>query len=157
MIQSVKLTEALAVLSLDKSVWTIEGRARETIIDHTVANYPHEACGILLCPIEKPRYISVAHPAKNITQEDPGRRYLIDPEQFIAVDRWGEQKGLDIGGFYHSHPDHPAAPSDHDRSLAWEGYLYLIVSVKRGLFNDAGAWTYDQNQEQFNEVIIQYT
>jgi len=156
-IQSVKLTETLAVLSLDKSAWTIEGQVRETIIDHSVANYPHEACGILLCPIEKPRYISIARPAINVTQEDPSIRYLIDPSEFVEVDRWAEESGLDISGFYHSHPDHPAAPSDHDRSLAWEGYLYLIVSVKRGLFDDAGAWTYDQNQAQFNEVIIQYT
>ena len=141
--------------SLEKSVWTIEGQTREKIIDHTVDHYPHEACGILLSPMEKPRYISEAHAAKNVTQEDPSRRYLIDPAEFIDVDKWAEAKGLDISGFYHSHPDHPAAPSDHDRSLAWEGYLYLIVSVKRGQFDTAGAWTYDQNQQRFNEVIVQ--
>jgi proteasome lid subunit RPN8/RPN11 len=141
---------------LEKSIWTIEGQAREKIIGHTVNNYPHEACGILLCPFEKPQYISAAHPTNNVTLEDPARRYLIDPSEFIEVDRWAEQRGLDIGGFYHSHPDHPPAPSDHDRSLAWEGYLYLIVSIKRGIFDKARAWTYDHTQKYFNEVKIQY-
>jgi proteasome lid subunit RPN8/RPN11 len=73
------------------------------------------------------------------------------PWRIQPSDTW-----LDICGFYHSHPDHPCVPSEHDRKLAWEGYLYLIVSVKGGLFDEAGAWTYDQNQKQFNEVIIQY-
>ncbi len=140
----------------EKNIWTIAGRAGEKIIGHTVENYPHEACGILLCPLGKPRYISVAHPTKNVTQEDPGKRYLIDPSEFIEVDRWAEQRGLDIGGFYHSHPDHPPAPSEHDRSLAWEGYLYLIVSVKSGRFDASRAWTYDQNRQHFDEVMIQY-
>jgi len=144
------------VSTSEKNIWTIEGRAREKIISHTVENYPHEACGILLCPIKKPRYISVAHPTKNVTQEDPGKRYLIDPSEFIEVDRWAEQRGLDIGGFYHSHPDHPPAPSEHDRSLAWEGYLYLIVSVKSGIFDASRAWTYDQNQQHFDEVTVKY-
>jgi len=144
------------VSTSEKNIWTIEGRAREKIIGHTVENYPHEACGILLCPIKKPRYISVAHPTKNVTQEDPGKRYLIDPSEFIEVDRWAEQRALDIGGFYHSHPDHPPAPSEHDRSLAWEGYLYLIVSVKSGIFDASRAWTYDQNQQHFDEVTVKY-
>jgi proteasome lid subunit RPN8/RPN11 len=139
-----------------KNLWTIEAQARKNILCHTVDNYPHEACGILLGPCEKQQYISAAHPAKNTTLEDPSRRYLIDPLEFIEVDRWADQRGFDICGFYHSHPDHPCVPSEHDRKLAWEGYLYLIVSVKGGLFDEAGAWTYDQNQKQFNEVIIQY-
>ena len=98
----------------------------------------------------------MAHPTKNVTQEDPSRRYLIDPSEFIEVDRWAEKRGLDIGGFYHSHPDHPPAPSEHDRSLAWEGYLYVIVSVKYGKYNESRAWIYDQNHQHFDEVLIKY-
>jgi proteasome lid subunit RPN8/RPN11 len=143
------------VSSLEKNIWTLEDQAREKIIDHTVDSYPHEACGILLCPLQKPRYISVTHATKNVTQEDPGRRYLIDPAEFIEVDRWAEKRGLDISGFYHSHPDHPPAPSDHDRGLAWEGYLYLIVSIKGGIFDESRAWIYDQNQQHFDEVTVQ--
>jgi proteasome lid subunit RPN8/RPN11 len=148
--------EEFAVSYLGKSIWTIEGQARKKIIGHTVDNYPHEACGILLCPFEKSQYISVAHPTKNVTLEDPGRRYLIDPLEFIEVDRWADQRGFDICGFYHSHPDHPPVPSDHDRSLAWEGYLYLIVSVQGGKFDESRAWIYDQSQQHFDEVTVQY-
>jgi proteasome lid subunit RPN8/RPN11 len=143
-------------LSSQNRIWTIESHASKTIIGHTEDNYPHEACGILLCSNEKPWYVAAVHPAKNITQEDPARRYLIDPAEFIKVDRWAEKRGLDIGGFYHSHPDHPPAPSEHDRSLAWEGYLYLIVSVKGGTFDKARAWVYDQKKQHFDEVTVQY-
>jgi proteasome lid subunit RPN8/RPN11 len=141
--------------SAEKNCWTIENQAWNRILGHTVAGYPKETCGMLLCPCEKTRHIARAYPTKNTTFEDPARRYLIDPLEFLEVGNWAEQKGFEICGFYHSHPDHPCVPSEHDRQLAWEGYLYLIVSVKEGLFDEAGAWTYDQGQKRFNEVIIQ--
>lgn len=141
--------------SAQKNCWTIENQAWNRILGHTVAGYPKEVCGILLCPCEKPQHIARAHPTKNTTFEDPARRYLIDPLEFLEVDNWAEQNEFDICGFYHSHPDHPCAPSEHDRELAWEGYLYLIVSVKGGVFDEGRAWTYDPDKNQFTEVIFQ--
>lgn len=141
--------------SARKNCWTIENRAWNRILGHTVAGYPREACGILLCPYEKPQHIAKAHPARNTTAEDPARRYLIDPLEFLEVDNWAEQNEFDICGFYHSHPDHPCAPSEHDRKLAWEGYLYLIVSVKEGKFDQGRAWVYASDKSQFTEVLFQ--
>lgn len=142
--------------STEKSTWTFEDKSRRDIVQHTVSNYPHEACGILLSSREKSSHIVEARPAKNITSENPARRYLVDPLEFLEVDKWAEQEGLDICGFYHSHPDHPCAPSEYDRKTAWEGYLYLIVAVKGGEFDEAKAWTFDGEGKRFKEVILQW-
>jgi proteasome lid subunit RPN8/RPN11 len=136
--------------STEKSTWTFEDQSRGDILQHTVSNYPHDSSR------EKPSHIVEARPAKNVTPENPARRYLVDPLEFLEVDKWAEQRGLDICGFYHSHPDHPCAPSEYDRKTAWEGYLYLIVAVKGGEFDEAKAWTFDGKEESFKEVILQW-
>jgi proteasome lid subunit RPN8/RPN11 len=135
---------------------TIEDQSWSSILQHTITNYPEEACGILLCSDEKPRHITEAHPTKNATLEDPARRYFVDPIEYLEVDKLAEQKGLDICGFYHSHPDHPSVPSEHDRKLAWEGYLYLIVSIKGGEFDHARTWIYNPDEKHFKEVKFKY-
>jgi len=137
-------------------LWTIADGTKSRILNHCVENYPNEACGILLCPRKKPQHVAKAYPTKNTAFEDPTRRYLIDPSEFLEVDNWAGKSGLDICGFYHSHPDHPPVPSDHDRNLVWESYLYLIISVKDAIFDQARAWMYDPGQKHFEEVAIQH-
>lgn len=138
----------------EKRVWTIEDRSLKRIQRHTAENYPHEACGILLCHSENPQHICAVREANNTTAENPANRYLIDPLDFLAADQWAEKKDLDIHGFYHSHPDHPAVPSEHDRKLAWGGYLYLIVSIIKARSKDIRAWIYEPEDKRFNEVTL---
>ena len=138
----------------EKRVWTIEDRSLKRIQRHTAENYPHEACGILFCHSENPRHICAVREANNITTDNPAKRYLIDPLDFLAADQWAEKKDLDIHGFYHSHPDHPAIPSEHDRKLAWGGYLYLIVSIIKTGSKEMRAWIYEPEDKQFNEVTF---
>ncbi|MGD9039840.1 MAG: M67 family metallopeptidase [Desulfobacteraceae bacterium] len=135
--------------------WTVERESWNHLVQHALRIYPKEACGILLNHSEKPRHIREVYPTKNISSEDQARRFLVDPNEFIKADTWAEEQGLDICGFYHSHPDHPSAPSEYDRKMAWEGYLYLILSVKGGKFQDARAWIYDSDDERFNEVMFE--
>jgi proteasome lid subunit RPN8/RPN11 len=138
----------------EKSPWTIENGSWSRIVHHAMEIYPNEACGILLSHSGKPRHIKEVYPTSNITSENQATRYLVDPLEFLDADKWAEEQGLDICGFYHSHPDHPSAPSEYDRKMAWEGYLYLILSVKGGKFHDARAWIYDSEKEHFNEAIF---
>ncbi len=100
------------------------------------------------------RHICAVREVNNTTAEDPARRYHIDPLDFLAADQWAEKKSLDIHGFYHSHPDHPAIPSEHDRKLAWGGYLYLIVSIIKAGPKEMRAWVYEPEDKQFNEVTF---
>ena len=138
----------------EENSWTIGNEAWGRVVRHTIEIYPKEACGILLSHSEKARHIKEVYPTKNVHSEDQAKRYLVDPLEFIDVDDWAEEQGLDICGFYHSHPDHPSAPSEYDGKMAWEGYLYMILSIRAGKFNDARAWLYDADAGHFNEVMF---
>ena len=100
----------------------------------SVDAYPRECCGILLGVDEgKSRHIRQVIRTTNASMaEDQHHRFAINPAELIAADQAASSEGLLIVGFYHSHPDQPARPSEFDRSRAWPFYSYLIVSVLRG-------------------------
>jgi proteasome lid subunit RPN8/RPN11 len=92
--------------------------------------YPLETCGLLLGSRRDgdARVVEVAS-ARNVNQMRARDRYELDPLDFLAADRAARNAGLDLVGVWHSHPDHPAEPSETDRIQAWEGWSYLIASV----------------------------
>jgi molybdopterin/thiamine biosynthesis adenylyltransferase/proteasome lid subunit RPN8/RPN11 len=120
---------------------------REQIFAEARAGYPHEICGVLLgkmhgiAPGER-REAIVAFPAKNLNKDRPHDRYLMDPADMNAADVVARERGLEIVGFYHSHPDHPAVASktDLENSSPWGGYSYPIVSVRKGDVADLKSW-----------------
>ncbi len=134
--------------------WTIADNVRERVLRHTAEGYPREACGILLCSIDRPMHITGVLPTDNVTPEDSSRRYLIAPNEFIEAQKWADEKSAEICGFYHSHPDHPSRPSEYDRETAWEGYLYLILSLRNGVFHNARAWQMDEEGRNFEEAAV---
>ncbi len=140
---------------IQKDSWTIENEPWNRILRHTASGYPAEACGILLCSRERPLHITEAHPARNTTPEDSATRYLIDPLDFIHALEWAEQSESEICGFYHSHPDHPPVPSEYDRKTAWEDYLYIILTIRDGVFEESRAWKWAPEKENFQEVLFQ--
>ncbi|MEM9214524.1 MAG: M67 family metallopeptidase [Cyanobacteria bacterium P01_F01_bin.150] len=89
-------------------------------------------------------------------QEQPlttRRRYWIDPKDMLAAQKYARNNGLNIIGIYHSHPDHPAVPSECDRACAWPEYSYIIVSVPAGKASDVFSWVLDdQHQFQLEEI-----
>ncbi len=99
---------------------------------HGEETYPHECCGILLGR-STPAGIEVADliRAGNTRIDSAHNRYNIDPRELIAAGREGRKLGLDIVGFYHSHPDHPAQWSQTDFAEAhWFGCAYVITAVE---------------------------
>lgn len=138
----------------ERILWTIDNETLNRILCHAVGEYPEEACGILLCHREMPWHIAFALPAENAASENLTKRYFVDPVEFLRVESWTENRGIDICGFYHSHPDQPSAPSEYDRELAWEDYLYFIVSIRNCVFEDLGVWQLDPEEERFREVIL---
>jgi proteasome lid subunit RPN8/RPN11 len=102
--------------------------------------YPDEACGILLGRREETDDVVVRVTACGNTDPEPGRRYLIAPTELIAAQRQAREEGLEILGFYHSHPDHPAVPSAVDlREAHWTGCVYLICGVGKGVLAEIAA------------------
>ena len=101
---------------------------------HGEETYPHECCGILLGNVESDaRTVQATVRCGNTRADSPHNRYHIDPAELVRAQREGRQKGLDIVGFYHSHPDHPARWSPTDFAEAhWIGCSYVITSVDQG-------------------------
>jgi proteasome lid subunit RPN8/RPN11 len=86
--------------------------------------------------------------------DDPGReteknRFLIDPLDQLRVEKGARERGLDVLGYYHSHPDHPARPSNYDRDHAWPWYSYVIISVDRGVPRDLTSWRLAEDRSAF--------
>jgi proteasome lid subunit RPN8/RPN11 len=116
----------------------------ESISRRALIAYPDECCGILL-GTSSPGDITVQHAleAPNIAPlSERTTRYTIDPAAILHADAFARLHNLDIVGFYHSHPDHPARPSRTDTSLAWETYVYLIVSITTDTVLEANAYRF---------------
>lgn len=87
--------------------------------------------------------------ATNVAETNRERRYVIDPRETLAVEKGVSGRGHEILGFYHSHPDHPAVPSEFDRSHAWPWYSYVILSIVDRTPADLRAWTLDGDTTEF--------
>ena len=102
---------------------------------HGEETYPHECCGVLLGrgSGEEERHVVEVVRCGNTRGDRPQDRYNIDPREVIRIQRQGYERGLEIVGFYHSHPDHPARWSQTDLAEAhWIGCSYIITSVEKG-------------------------
>jgi len=101
---------------------------------HGEETYPHESCGILTGHFEgEMRTVQSIVPCANAQVDSPQSRYNIDPHQLVRAQREARERGLDIIGFYHSHPDHPPEWSPTDLEEAhWVGCSYVITSVEKG-------------------------
>jgi len=91
--------------------------------------------------------------ARNLEPERTDDRYVLDPAAFLAADRDARSEDLEVVGFWHSHPDSPAVPSETDRQAAWPGYAYVIVSVRRGRPREVRLWTFADDSFQEGSVI----
>ncbi|MGA9567364.1 MAG: M67 family metallopeptidase [Candidatus Korobacteraceae bacterium] len=101
---------------------------------HGEETYPHECCGVLLGAIDDDtREVRATARCGNTRVDSPQNRYNIDPRELVRVQREARERDLDIVGFYHSHPDHPARWSPTDFQEAhWIGCSYVITSVEQG-------------------------
>lgn len=100
--------------------------------------------------------IAEIYPISNAREEAAKRnRFLITPEEFIEGEQYAQQNGLDVVGFYHSHPDHPAVPSGYDLDHAWPLYSYIVVAVKAGRAGDLRSWEMEPDRSKFTEEEIE--
>ena len=107
---------------------------------HGEAAYPAECCGALVGRLEgEAKEVVRLAPAVNRRTDDP-HRYLIAPDDLRRLDAEVRAAGLDIVGYYHSHPDHPAAPSAFDAAHAWPWYSYVIVRIDQGRGAELASW-----------------
>ncbi len=110
--------------------------------------YPDEVCGVMT---GTDGMIRESVPCRNLNTERAYDRYELDPLSFNEADTAARKKNLAIVGIYHSHPDHPARPSETDRVKAWPGWGYLIMSIEKGAFKTATLWYLNEKTGQFKK------
>ena len=123
------------------------------IYDHTEASYPNECCGLMVGTTDSDQNHTVHafRTCRNLNQERPETRYLLDPRDHLRVVREFDGTPWDIIGIYHSHPDHPSRPSPTDTEGAYEGYSYVIISVQKGTVASAQSWVLTDTEKKFYE------
>src|ERR1700758_3353319 len=106
----------------------------DSIRRHGEETYPHECCGVFLGHFDnEDRSVNKIVRCGNTRSDSPHNRYHIAPQELVRVQRQAREEGLEIVGFYHSHPDHPARWSQTDLAEAhWIGCSYVITSVEKG-------------------------
>jgi proteasome lid subunit RPN8/RPN11 len=128
---------------------------REQMTVHGERIYPHECCGFLIGTRQEGRKrVDEVRPAGNARDDSPQNRYLITPEEMLHAERDARRAGREILGFYHSHPDVPARPSQYDLDHAWPVYSFLIMSVNKGHATAMHSWVLEEDRSRFEEEPI---
>ena len=136
---------------------TIAEQQLNEIREHGVRDYPYECCGLLLGRFgSDTKIVSETYPISNAREESAKRnRFLITPEELMRGERYARDHDLEVVGFYHSHPDSPAVPSQYDLEHAWPTYSYIIVSTSAGRATDLFSWEQEPDRSRFNQEEIQ--
>jgi proteasome lid subunit RPN8/RPN11 len=125
----------------------------DAIRRHGAETYPDECCGAL---IGRDGVVSAAYPLPNTTEEGPRRRFMVRPQDYRAAERHASENGGELLGFYHSHPDHPARPSQYDLDYAWPFFSYIIVAVRAGVPEDMTSWRLRDDRSAFDQETLTY-
>jgi proteasome lid subunit RPN8/RPN11 len=148
--------EAALALTMEKmQILLLNEKLAKAIRSHGSQMYPHECCGALLGQdTQAGREIRELFPLVNRRTDSPRNRFSVTPEDVLDAERAARAAGLDIVGWYHSHPDHPAIPSEFDREHAWPWYSYVIVSVAKGEAQTVASWRLADDRMRFEPEKI---
>ena len=122
------------------------------IRQHAVASYPDECCGALLG--SPGGAVREALPLGNHSDEERHRRFVVTPQDYQQAEARADALGVELIGFYHSHPDHPAVPSQFDLDHAWPNLSYVIVSVRTGQDRELRSWRLRPDRSRFDEEVV---
>ena len=114
---------------------------------HGAETYPNECCGALY---GANGVVSDTFALPNVTEEGPRRRFRISDKDYMKTERRASELGAELLGFYHSHPDHPARPSQYDLDHALPTFSYIIVSVRGGSAEDMTSWRLRDDRSAFD-------
>jgi len=144
----------------DTAQLKISSELADKIRAHGAQTYPHECCGALLgrdteVGDRRPyREIHALHPLVNRRDDSPNNRFSVTSQDVLDAEKAARQQGLEVVGWYHSHPDHPARPSQYDRDHAWPWYSYIIVSVANRIPEEMTSWRLADDRIEFESEEI---
>jgi proteasome lid subunit RPN8/RPN11 len=140
----------------------ITAELAEKIREHGAETYPYECCGALLGTDSDvlaydsnqdsrkiSREVLSLFPLVNRRDDSPRNRFSVTADDVREAEKAATVQGLEVIGWYHSHPDHPARPSDYDRDHAWPWYSYIIVSVHNAVPQDMTSWRLQDDRSGF--------
>ena len=145
----------------DETTLWISGHLAERIRAHGAEAYPHECCGALLGRDSEATDRNVMRealallPLVNRRDDSPRNRFAVTAEDVRDADRAAQKQGLEVIGWYHSHPDHPARPSQYDQDHAWPWYSYVIVSIENGSPQEMTSWRLADDRHAFSPEGIE--
>jgi proteasome lid subunit RPN8/RPN11 len=135
---------------------TVTAAVAAAIRRHGEETFPHECCGALVGggPGDADRHVVQVVALPNTTEEGPRRRFLVRPSDYRLAEQRASELGGELLGFYHSHPDHPARPSQYDLDHAWPTFAYVIVSVMGGRSAQMTVWYLQADRSTFDEGTL---
>jgi proteasome lid subunit RPN8/RPN11 len=156
------------VMAENSALW-ISVDLAERIRRHGAETYPHECCGALfgrdasvvegLHPDVEARTpareVLGLYPLVNRRDDSPRNRFSLTAKDVREAEKAAQQHELDVVGWYHSHPDHPARPSQYDKDHAWPWYSYIIVSVRSGAPEEMTSWKLSDDRQEFSPEPIE--
>src|SRR5437773_5871145 len=132
---------------------TITAAVDQAIRAHGRETYPHECCGAL---VGKDDRVTGSVTLPNTTEEGPRRRFLVRPSDYRLAEQRAAELNGELLGFYHSHPDHPARPSQYDLDHAWPTFAYVIVAVASGAAGEVSVWFLKDDRSAFEEGTLHH-
>ena len=131
---------------------TVEQAAEKLMNEDAVNAFPDECCGFMFGreDVAGNRVVTQALPINNAAVENRKRRFVISPKDYMKGEQFAEENNVQLLGIYHSHPNHPAVPSEHDRVAAQPFFSYVIISVQNGIVDHTRSWVLNDNF-QFEE------
>src|SRR6186997_90171 len=130
---------------------TITSGVDAAIRIHGQQTYPHECCGAL---VGRDGAVTATVALPNTTDEGPRRRFEVSPSDYRIAEQQATALGGELLGFYHSHPDHPARPSQFDLDHAWPTFAYIIVAVASGTAREMTVWYLREDRSSFDEGTL---
>ena len=126
------------------------------IFRHLQSTYPNEGGGFLLGSSQDDQVrIQETIQIENVFEEaEQYHRYAMTPQDWMRLEDQADARGLSLVGYYHSHPDSPAIPSEYDRDYAWPNFVYLITSVQARNAVDMRAWRLRADRSQFDAEFV---
>ncbi|HKK46389.1 MAG TPA: M67 family metallopeptidase [Balneolaceae bacterium] len=132
----------------------ISTEALQQMHQHAEEDYPNECCGFFYGLEGDVRQVRIARKVENAKEGDQRRRFQIAPQDYQKAEKYAIDHDLDLLGVYHSHPDHPAKPSEHDRKVAMPWFSYIIISVQDGEAVATRSWRLNKDR-QFEEEPVE--
>jgi len=132
----------------------ITAQVNAAIRAHGTETYPNECCGAL---IGRDGVVTEVYALPNTTEEGPRRRFLVRPQDYREAEKRASDAGGELLGFYHSHPDHPARPSQYDLDHAWPFFSYIIVAVRASVPEDMTSWRLLEDRSAFDPEELTQT